>query len=283
MPSSTTSTSSFTFLPRGAIIQRFNIANRNIVLGFPTLNDYVNRIEPISETIGRVANRLANATIHLNGREYPLDKNDGPNCIHGGLMGWGTKDFTQTQEKRHGKDAVKFTYTSHDGDGKFPGTVEVAVWYTESQKQETPMKTVLTIEYEVSAEKMECEETAVNLTNHSYFNLSGKPTIAGTRSQLCSRRYLPVDQTGIPVGKINEFPVDSGNHLRVFSTGPSFQFYTGDHIDVSGSPSYGARAGFCVEPGRFINAVNQPEWRSMSLLRKGQVYGCKIVYEAWKE
>lgn len=167
MASSTISTSSLRFLSRGAIIQRFNIANRNIVLGFPTPADYGSRNEPhFGETIGRVANRLANAAVHLNSRDYALDKNDGPNCIHGGFMGWGTKDFTPVKEKRDGKDAVKFTYTSHDGDGKFPGTVEVTVWYTESQKQGTYTKTVLTIEYEVSARNMECEETAVNLTNH---------------------------------------------------------------------------------------------------------------------
>lgn len=129
MTSANASTSSLTFLPRGAIIQRFNISNKNIVLEFPTLNDYVSRNEPhYGETIGRVANRLANATIHLNGREYLLDKNDGRNCIHGGLIGWGTNNFTRTQEKRDGKDAIKFTYISHDGDGKFPGTVEVTVW-----------------------------------------------------------------------------------------------------------------------------------------------------------
>jgi aldose 1-epimerase len=81
-------------------------------------------------------------------------------------MGWGTKDFKRTQEKRDGKDAVKFTYISHDGDGKFPGTVDVTVWYIESQKGENPKKAVLTIEYEVSAKDMECEETMVNLTNH---------------------------------------------------------------------------------------------------------------------
>ena len=140
----------------------------------------------------------------------------------------------------------------------------------------------------------------------SYFNISGQQTIAGTKSQLCSRRYLTVDQTGISVGTINEFPVDvtkefelqkdtptidncfllisttdpskavldtrpqalqwlgffhhpeSGIHVQVFSTEPVFQFYTGDHLDVSVSPSYGPRTGFCVEPGRFIKVVNQP-------------------------
>jgi aldose 1-epimerase len=72
-------------------------------------------------------------------------------------------------------------------------------------------------------------------------------------------------------------------HLEVYSTEPAFQFYTGDNLDMKGTPSYGRRAGFCVEPGRFINAINQPEWQSMSLLQKGQIYGSKIVYKAWKQ
>jgi aldose 1-epimerase len=166
--------------------------------------------------------------------------------------------------------------------------------------------------------------------NGSYFNLSGKPSIGGTKAQLCTRRYLPINQNNIPTGTIDDFPIDvtkksdlnettividncfvlnsttdpskvpldtrkhplellgffhhpeSGIHLEVFSTEPAFQFYTGDHIDVFGNPHYAARAGFCVEPGRFINAVNQPAWRGMSLLKKGEVYGSKIVYEAWK-
>lgn len=166
----------------------------------------------------------------------------------------------------------------------------------------------------------------------SYFDLANAPTVEGTKAQLATDTYLPVDSTGIPLGKIETFPrsvttpfilhpsephIDdcfvletdvskipldtrnqplkrlaqfshpsTGLHLEVHSTEPAFQFYTGKYIDVpqvEGAPPRGECAGFCVEPGRFINAVNEPAWRSMCLLKKGQVFGCKNVYKAWKE
>ncbi|EDN06962.1 UDP-glucose 4-epimerase [Histoplasma capsulatum] len=78
----------------------------------------------------------------------------------------------------------------------------------------------------------------------------------------------------------------TGIHLEVHSTEPAFQFYTGKFINipsVGGAPARGPRSGFCVEPSRYINAPNEPNWRGMSVLRKGQIWGSKIVYKAWKE
>ena len=76
-------------------------------------------------------------------------------------------------------------------------------------------------------------------------------------------------------------------HLEVASTEPGFQFYTGEHIDVEaredGTPARKARAGFCVEPSRFVNAANKEEWKSQVLLRRGEIYGSKIVYIAWED
>lgn len=75
-------------------------------------------------------------------------------------------------------------------------------------------------------------------------------------------------------------------HLDVFSTEPAFQFYTGKFIDVAATehtPARGARAGLCIEPSRYINAVNVPEWRDQVVLKKGQLWGSKTVYKAWKD
>lgn len=74
-------------------------------------------------------------------------------------------------------------------------------------------------------------------------------------------------------------------HLDVFSTEPSFQFYTGKHIKAAATaetPARGSRAGFCVEAARFINAVNVPEWRNQVVLKRGSVWGAKTVHKAWK-
>ncbi|KAI5204733.1 aldose 1-epimerase [Aureobasidium subglaciale] len=75
-------------------------------------------------------------------------------------------------------------------------------------------------------------------------------------------------------------------HFEVLSTEPAFQFYTGKYIDipaVEGAPARGARAGFCVEPSRYIDAANNNDWKKMVLLKKGQTYGSKIIYRGWKE
>ncbi|KAH2086416.1 hypothetical protein KXV84_000762 [Aspergillus fumigatus] len=323
--------SEFAFLPLGAIIQEFRVGGKNIVLGFNTQEQYDKyNSAHFGATIGRVANRIKDAVIHnLNDRDYILAKNNGPNSLHGGGKGWGKCVFDGPQTVKHdGKDALLFKYLSKDGEEGFPGTVEVRVWYTASKEDS---KTVLTTEYEVEFVGNECEETVVNMTNHSYFNLGNGPTIEGTKAQLSTADYLPLDSTGIPLGNIDKFPLDvskpfvlgaaepdiddvflmetdpskvvldtrsqplkllaqfshpdTGLHLEVHSTEPAFQFYTGKYINVpamDGLPARVARAGFCVEPSRYVNAPNEPGWRSMVLLTKGQIFGCKTVYKVWK-
>lgn len=75
-------------------------------------------------------------------------------------------------------------------------------------------------------------------------------------------------------------------NFEVLSTEPAFQFYTGKYINipaVDGAPARGPRSGFCVEPSRYINAVNEDKWRNMVLLKKGQTWGAKIIYQGWKD
>lgn len=98
---------------------------------------------------------------------------------------------------------------------------------------------------------------------------------------------VPIDTRGAPLTLLvaARHP-DSGIHLEVWSTEPAFQFYTGKYVDVpavGGVPARGARAGFCVEPSRWVNAVNVPEWKNQVVLKKGETYGARIVYRAWKE
>ncbi|KAL1982688.1 hypothetical protein VTN96DRAFT_998 [Rasamsonia emersonii] len=329
-----TEESAFTFLPLGAIIQEFRVAGHNIVQGFPTQEDYVKYNSPyFGATIGRVCNRLKDAVLKdVNGKSYTLAQNNGPNSLHGGKQGWDARVFDGPKPvNRNGKEAVLFKYLSNDGEEGYPGTVEIRVWYTTSK--EDASKTVLEVEYEVELVGDEVEETAVNITNHSYFNISDGPTIEGTQAQLYTDQYLPVDSTKIPHGTIESFvktnvtspfvlgvpepdidhcfvvetdpskvPLDTRPlplkrlasfshpatklHLEVYSTEPAFQFYTGKYINVpamEGAPARGPGAGFCVEPSRYVNAPNEPAWRHMTLLKKGQIWGSKIVYKAWKE
>ncbi|EEH49872.1 uncharacterized protein PADG_05951 [Paracoccidioides brasiliensis Pb18] len=98
---------------------------------------------------------------------------------------------------------------------------------------------------------------------------------------------IPVDTRFRPLRLNAAFKhLVTGIHLEVQSTEPAFQFYTGEFINappVGDAPPRGPRSGFCVEPSRYINAPNEPAWRSMSVLKQGQVWGSKIVYKVWKE
>lgn len=106
--------------------------------------------------------------LHLNGQEYSLPINQGPNCLHGGNEGWGRKVFSGPSEvQRHGTTAQLYTYTSPHMEEGFPGTVELKVWYTPSVSTTGGVeKRSLGIEYEVELVGDEVEETAVNVTNH---------------------------------------------------------------------------------------------------------------------
>lgn len=323
------------FTARGAIIQELNVAGHNIVLGFNKKEEYEVENPWFGATIGRVANRIRDGVINsLNNQSYELEKNNAPNALHGGNRGWGRRDFEgPTLLQRNGKDTLLYTYQSLHMDGGFPGTVEIRVFYdTTEEKQAGRPVTVVNIEYEVELVGDEVPETVVNVTNHSYFNLTSNPTIAGTSAKLFTQNYLPLDGTGIPYGQITSYPTsvttpftvgpdqpafddvfimdtdvanipldtrsrpllplgefahaETGINLQVLSTEPAFQFYTGAGTNVPAvdqNPARGPFSGFCVEPSRFVNAINEPEWRHMVVLPKGKLYGSKVQYRVFQE
>lgn len=97
---------------------------------------------------------------------------------------------------------------------------------------------------------------------------------------------IPLDTRQGPLRKLVGFSHPKTQlHIDFFSTEPAFQFYTGEHIDAAAhgdTPARGARAGFCVEPSRYINAINVPEWRNQVVLKRGDTWGARTVYKAWK-
>lgn len=97
---------------------------------------------------------------------------------------------------------------------------------------------------------------------------------------------IPLDTRPSPLQKVAFFyHPDSKIHLEVYTTEPAFQFYTGKYIDVpavDGLPARSARSGFCVEPSRYVDAVNIPEAKATMVLKRGEKYGSRIVYRAWK-
>jgi aldose 1-epimerase len=96
---------------------------------------------------------------------------------------------------------------------------------------------------------------------------------------------IPIDTRNEPLKRlVKAYHPSKGIHLEVLSTEPAFQFYTGKYIDVpatEGVAARGARSGFCVEPSRYVNAINEDEWKGMVVLKKGEVYGSRVVYKGW--
>ncbi|KAG5947754.1 hypothetical protein E4U59_007635 [Claviceps monticola] len=335
-----------TFLRLGAIIQSIKVNDTNIVLGFPDEQHYAQHNSPhFGETIGRVANRIRGARLNdVNGKSYALVANDEPNTLHGGIRGWGKRMWTGPMlisdrevpgvANLQDSETVVFSWISEDGDEGFPGKVEAQVTYTTGIQIDENGKKIVILGIEYEAELVDgADETPINMTNHSYFNLSGDATVDGTVVKLSTNAQLPNDEQSIPTGppvpypgldttkpftltatepkidrcftKVTDpasVPIDTrdqpltldltashpktGIHLEVWSTEPSYQFYTGDFTNVpavDGFSAKGPRSAFCCEPGRWVNAVNVPEWKSMVMVKKGEKFGSRIVYKAWSD
>ena len=194
-------------------------------------------------TCGRVANRIAMGRFTLDGTEHNLAANNGPNALHGGLKGFDKHLWTDVQLE----DGVRFSHVSDDGDEGYPGQLSVSVSY----RLAAPGSVL--VEYEATTT---ISATIVNLTNHTYFNLSGdfREDIRGHTLQLSCSHYLPVDQTSIPTGE-----------LRLCATDASFDFVTrarelGASIDAVGEEGPDTRLGidhcFCVDVGASATADN---------------------------
>src|SRR5262245_43223994 len=168
--------------------------NADVVLGFDNLQQYTGDHPFFGATIGRYGNRIAKGKFSLEGKEYTLFLNNGPNSLHGGKEGFNRKVWkAEPVEAAHGA-AVKFTYVSKDGEEGYPGTLTASVTY------ELTDDNALRLTYRVSTDK----PTVVNLTNHSYFNLSGAGSgdILREVLELDADRYTPVDSTLIPTGEL---------------------------------------------------------------------------------
>ncbi|MCY0970443.1 aldose epimerase family protein [Chryseobacterium wangxinyae] len=166
----------------------------DIVLGFTKPEDYfTGNSYYFGALIGRFGNRIANAKFTLEGKTYNIDQNDGTNSLHGGKEGFHTK-LWKIEAVRDAKfPTLKLTYTSADGEEGYPGKLSATVLYTLTDNNS------LEIFYEATTDKA----TVVNLTQHSYFNLSGKfnKTVADHELQINADNFLPVNGSLIPTGE----------------------------------------------------------------------------------
>lgn len=164
----------------------------DVVLGFDTLADYEARSPFFGCITGRYANRIARGRFKLNGVEYALAVNNGPNHLHGGRVGFDKKVWRTSQIRRSNGVGVEMFYTSPDGEEGYPGTLNCRVAYLLTSDNS------LEIEYSATTDK----PTVVNLTNHSYFNLAGEGSgsILNHTLSINADYYTPTDDTLIPTG-----------------------------------------------------------------------------------
>jgi len=177
----------------GAIITTIKVPDRegkfaDVVLGHDTLEGYVNRSRYFGALCGRYANRIAHGRFRLNDVEYSLAINNGENHLHGGLKGFD-KVVWQATEIPGG---VELTYLSRDGEEGYPGNLESTVTYELTETNE------LQVEYLATTD----QDTILNLTNHSYFNLAGDGTILDHELTVNAEAFTPVNKGLIPTGEI---------------------------------------------------------------------------------
>lgn len=185
----------------GALLTELHVPDKkgkmaDVVLGFSRLEDYLKGHPYFGCTTGRVANRIAKGRFLLDGKEYQVAVNNGPNHLHGGLKGLDKVIWKAEVVESDLGPAVRFSYQSPDGEEGYPGTLNISVTYTLTEVDE------LRIDYLATTDAA----TPVNLTNHAYFNLAGEGSgkVLGHELTLYADFYTPVDETGIPTGEISK-------------------------------------------------------------------------------
>jgi aldose 1-epimerase len=289
----------------------------DVILGYESLDGYLQTGNPyFGCLVGRYGNRIANAKFTLDGKEYTLAANNGPNSLHGGLKGFDKVIWTV---KLATDSSVLLSYLSKDGEEGYPGNLSVDVMYSLGQDNS------LKIEYAAVTDKA----TPLNLTNHCYFNLSAgaDSTILDHELMLKADKYTPVNETLIPTGKIDDvrgtpmdftsakkigkdlasvkggydhnwvlnrsgndleliasvYHVGSGRYMEVYTTQPGIQFYTGNFLDgtlknTRGGVKYVQHAALCLETQHFPDSPNQPSFPN-TILKPGETYHHTTVYK----
>ncbi len=288
----------------------------NIVLGFDSLDSYLDEHPYFGALIGRYGNRIENGRFELNGEEYTLSVNDGNHHLHGGRQGFD-KVLWDSEITEDG--SLKLQYVSENGEEGYPGRLTVTATYNLTDDNR------LRLEFEATTD----QTTPVNLTAHSYFNLTADPsnTILDHELKLHADHYTPATESLIPTGEIvsvegtpfdfteftdigsridqvpggydHNFVADTsgsreltlmaevrepetGRILRVHSTEPGIQFYSGNFLDGTLESGNGVSleqySGFCLEPQHFPNSPNEPDFPS-TILNPGETYNNVIVYE----
>jgi aldose 1-epimerase len=184
----------------GATVVTLKVPDRagkaaDIVLGYDTLDGYDNGTSYFGATVGRYGNRIAGGKFSIDGKTYTLPKNNGENTLHGGIVGFNKRVWKAREITAKEGESLEMTYLSADGEEGFPGNLSAKVVFTLPAERNE-----LRIDYTATTDK----DTVLNLTNHSYFNLSGEGNgdILDHVMTLHSKQFTPVDKTLIPTGEL---------------------------------------------------------------------------------
>ncbi|MCC6342626.1 MAG: galactose mutarotase [Bryobacterales bacterium] len=228
----------------------------DVVLGFDSLDPYLGNSPYFGALIGRYGNRIGKARFTLDGKEYKLAANNGPNALHGGVVGFDKVPW-KGEEGTGEEPSLKLTYLSKDGEEGYPGNLSVTVVYTLTDRNE------LRIDYEAATDK----DTVLNLTNHSYFNLAGEGVgdILGHEIMINADRFTPIDSGLIPTGELKpvkgtpfDFTKSTAIGARINDRDQQIQFGKGyDHNFVLNGGGGLALAARVVEPhsGRIMEVL----------------------------
>lgn len=290
----------------------------DVVLGFETLEGYTKGHPFFGATVGRYANRIAGGKFTLDGKEYKLFVNNGPNTLHGGQKGF---DKYVWKVEKSSDTSLALSHTSPDGDEGYPGKLDLTVTYTVTPDN------ALRIDYTAKTDK----NTVLNLTNHSYFHLGtpGAGEIDDHVLELEADTYTPVDDTLIPTGKIapvkgtpldftkptaigsryndltaepkgydhnfvlrghgeltalaaRVFEPKSGRVMEVYTTEPGVQLYTSNFMDGTlkgkGGVTYKKHGAFCLETQHYPDSPNKPDFPT-TVLKPGQTFKSTTIYK----
>jgi aldose 1-epimerase len=286
--------------------------NIDVVLGFDTVEAYTQSFNLQSApyfgaTVGRFAGRINEGVFNLNGKQIHLHKNNSGHALHGGIMNFSQKVWEIENVNKGENPSVTLSYLSEDNEENYPGELSVKLKYTLSEENE------LIIEYQANT----TEDTIVNLTHHSYFNLDGHGSeITEQELIINSEKMLETTDENIPTGKFlsttnssfdfsepkkcpskidNTFVLESRdefaaslfnkkNNLKmtVYTSQPGVHIYVGGNcfntIKGKENRDYHSLSGICFETQNFPDAPNHDHFPK-SILKKGELYDHKTTYK----
>jgi aldose 1-epimerase len=239
------------FITYGAICTNLFVPDKNnkfgdVVLGYDTVKEYELSVPSMCCMVGRFANRIGNATFHIDDLTYHVTANQGPNCLHGGLKGLGKRNWSGDMGMSPDGPAVRFTILDPDGAEGFPGNLKITVIYTLTNDDMLKMQFLATTD----------KATPINLSQHAYFNLSGNGTGENLPyiAHFNTDRYLPMNSMLVPTGELA--PV----------TGTPFDFTKPKPVGRDIAPLPGKPPGY--DHSFFLNRAND----DTSLMKAAEIY-----------